>query len=133
MTAPSDAGTLVDTNIIIDVITGDPRWGAWSTQALADAADAGEIAINPIVYTELAAGFRRIEDLDAALPTDVYRRDNLPWPAAFVASVRLPSESTANVEISRSRSTLWHDGHSGCSGFRTMASNWWPQLRQRYS
>jgi hypothetical protein len=86
VTAAADAGTLVDTNVLIDVITGDPQWSGWSTRALADAADAGELAINPIIYSELAAGFPRIEDLDAALPSDVYRRDDLPWPAGFLAS-----------------------------------------------
>jgi hypothetical protein len=35
--------------------------------------------------------------------------------AALVDSARLPSESTANREIRRSRSTDWHDGHGGCS------------------
>lgn len=86
MTARPDAGTLVDTNVIIDVVTGDARWGAWSEDALARAADAGELAINPIIYSELAAGFGRIEDLDAAVPAEIYRRDDLPWPAGFLAS-----------------------------------------------
>ena len=82
----ADRGTLVDTNVLIDVIAGDPRWRAWSASALSDAADSGEIAINPIIYAELAAGFARIEDLDAALPANIYRRLDLPWPAAFLAS-----------------------------------------------
>ncbi len=86
MTTRPDPGTLVDTNVLIDVLTGDPRWGAWSAEALKQAADAGEIAINPIIYAELADDFARIEDLDAAVPADIYRRLDLPWPAAFVAS-----------------------------------------------
>jgi predicted nucleic acid-binding protein len=86
VTALPDPGTLVDTNVLIDVITGDARWRGWSTNALSDAANGGEIAINPIIYAELAAGFARIEDLDAAVPPETYRRDELPWPAAFLAS-----------------------------------------------
>ena len=86
MTAPADPGTLVDTNVLIDVIGGDRDWGAWSADALADAADRGEIAINPIIYAELAAGFARIEDLDNAVPSEIYRRIDLPWPAGFLAS-----------------------------------------------
>ena len=85
MTTP-DPGTLVDTNVLIDVITGDPLWGNWSMDALASAADVGELAINPIIYSELAAGFARIEDLDAAVPAVTYARVHLPWPAAFLAS-----------------------------------------------
>ena len=86
MTTGLDPGTLIDTNVLIDVVTGDPTWGSWSSTALNRAADAGEIAINPIIYAELAGGFARVEDLDAALPADVYRRLDLPWPAAFLAS-----------------------------------------------
>ena len=85
MTTP-DPGTLVDTNVLVDVITGDPLWGNWSMDALASAADVGELAINPIIYSELAAGFARIEDLDAAVPAVTYARVHLPWPAAFLAS-----------------------------------------------
>jgi len=32
----------------------------------------------------VGVGFDRIEDLDACLPRDVFRRDPLPWPAAFL-------------------------------------------------
>lgn len=62
-----------------------PVWVGWSAAALAQAADADKIAINPIIYGELATGFARIEDLDAALPTGIYRRLDLAWPAAFLA------------------------------------------------
>jgi predicted nucleic acid-binding protein len=86
VTTLADPGTLVDTNVLIDVLTSDPTFGPWSGQALAGAADSGELAINPIIYAELAAGFERIEDLDVAVPADVYQRLDLPWPAAFLAS-----------------------------------------------
>lgn len=85
MTTRPDPGTLIDTNVLIDVITSDEAWGAWSSEALKLAADAGEIAINPIIYAELSAGFARIEDLDAAVPSDIYRRLDLPCQAAFLA------------------------------------------------
>jgi predicted nucleic acid-binding protein len=81
-----DPGTLIDTNVLIDVLTRNPLWSGWSRTALSEAADLGELVINPIIYAELASGFARIEDLDAAVPPDVYRRVALPWPAAFLAS-----------------------------------------------
>ena len=48
---------LVDSNVIIDILTSDANWSAWSQAALAAAADSNEIAINPINYAEIAAGF----------------------------------------------------------------------------
>lgn len=48
---------LVDSNVIIDVLTEDPSRRGWSEAALRDAADGDEIAINPIIYAEIASGF----------------------------------------------------------------------------
>src|SRR5687768_7713065 len=78
-------GTLVDTNVLLDVLTEDETWLAWSIDALADAAEAGPLYINPIVYAEVSVRFSRVEDLDEALPVEDYRRAALPWAAAFLA------------------------------------------------
>ena len=77
--------TLVDSNVLLDVITGDEEWSDWSASALARAADTSRLIINPIVYAEVAARFERIEDLEDALPADYYERHALPWEAAFLA------------------------------------------------
>ena len=79
------AGTLVDSNVLLDVFTDDEAWGDWSAAMLAEAARAGLLAINPIIYAEVSAGFERIEDLDEALPPTYYRRLPLPFEAAFLA------------------------------------------------
>ena len=78
-------GTLVDTNVLLDVFTEDDSWLAWSMEALADAAEAGPLYINPIIYGEVSVRFSRIEDLDDALPVEQFRRAPLPWAAAFLA------------------------------------------------
>ena len=77
--------TLVDSNVLLDVITEDEEWLDWSAAALARAADASPLVINPIVYAEVAARFARIEDLEEALPREFYERRPLPWEAAFLA------------------------------------------------
>ena len=76
---------LVDSNVILDVATEDRTWGDWSAQALARAADESVLVINPIVFAEVSVGFDRVEDLEAALPAEVFRRDPLPYEAAFLA------------------------------------------------
>ena len=78
--------TLVDSNIILDVITDDEEWGDWSADQLAEAAHSGTLIINPVIYAEVSAGFERIEDLDEALPASYYRRLPLPFEAAFLAA-----------------------------------------------
>jgi predicted nucleic acid-binding protein len=46
----------------------------------------GDLVINQIVFGEICAFFERIEELDAVLPADVHRREDVPWTAAFLAS-----------------------------------------------
>jgi predicted nucleic acid-binding protein len=77
--------TLVDSNVILDVLTEDPEWLDRSAAALSRQADAGPLVINPLIYAEVAARFDRIEDLEAALPGDYFLRQPLPWEAAFLA------------------------------------------------
>lgn len=76
---------LVDSNVIIDVLSGDPSWSAWSETALADAADRDDIAINPIIYAEVSSGFATMRDLDRHLDRGAFRRLPLPYEAGFVA------------------------------------------------
>ncbi len=77
--------TLVDSNVLLDVLTDDPTWAQWSGDAIARAMDTGRLTINPIVYAEVSVGFDRIEDLDDALPESEFEREALPYDAAFLA------------------------------------------------
>ena len=76
---------LVDSNVILDVVTEDPEWGEWSASALEDCADASVLVINPVVYSEVSIGFATIEALEAVLPAEYFRREPVPWEAAFLA------------------------------------------------
>jgi predicted nucleic acid-binding protein len=80
------AVTLVDTSVLVDVWSNDPRWGSWSASALARTAARGPLAINPVIYTELCLGFARETELESVLTNVGVRRLPLPyeagWPAA---------------------------------------------------
>ncbi|MHB8348242.1 MAG: type II toxin-antitoxin system VapC family toxin [Acidiferrobacterales bacterium] len=79
------ADILVDSNVILDVVTEDPKWYEWSAGQLEKLAESHTLVINPIIYSEVSIGFDRIEDLDQALPPDFFRRDPLSWDAGFLA------------------------------------------------
>lgn len=79
------SGVLVDSNVLLDVLTDDPAWGDWSADTLERCADEAVLVINPVIYAEVSVGFDRVEDLDVALPASRFRRDALPWEAAFLA------------------------------------------------
>lgn len=76
---------LVDANVLLDVLTDDPHWYAWSAARLDDCAAHATLCINPIIYAEVSIGFERIEALDEALPADAFERLELPWQAGFLA------------------------------------------------
>jgi predicted nucleic acid-binding protein len=75
----------VDSNILLDIMTEDPRWFAWSSETLARCADNSSLVINPIVYAEISIRFKAIEDLEDALPKSMIERRDIPWEAAFLA------------------------------------------------
>lgn len=76
---------LVDTNVLLDVVAGDPRWAAWSSTALATVADESVLVINPLIYAEVSIRFESTEAVDHVLPTNVFRREDVPYEAAFLA------------------------------------------------
>ena len=76
---------LVDANVLLDVMTQDTHWFAWSAQAIERVADQYRLVINPIVYAEVSIRYSRIEDLDDALPKAMFDREPIPYEAAFLA------------------------------------------------
>ena len=77
---------LIDSPILLDIFTEDPTWFEWSSQKIAHHAEKDILLINPIIYSELSLHFSKIEDLDEALPTADFLRENIPWEAAFLAA-----------------------------------------------
>ena len=77
---------MVDSNVLLDVITADPIWSAWSTEALKQHLDVGPAAINAIVYAEIAFAVERIEDIDNILPPHLYHYLSIPREASYLAA-----------------------------------------------
>ena len=76
---------LVDSNIILDIATQDPVWAGRSGSLLASVAATAQLIINPIIFAEVSVGYAQVEELEEALPPDLFRREDLPWEAAFLA------------------------------------------------
>jgi len=77
--------TLIDTNVLLDLVTDDPVWADWSTQQLESASLRGPLLINDIVYAELSIGYERIEALDEAVSQMGLVLERLPASALFLA------------------------------------------------
>ena len=79
-------GTLVDSNVIFDILSDDEEWIDWSAAMLAAAANRGPLYINPIIFAEVSVRYERVEDVEAALPDEYFVRAPLPWDAGFLAA-----------------------------------------------
>ena len=77
--------TLVDTNVLIDILEGHADWEAWSRRELRRARKSGNLVINPLVYAEVSIGYPTQRHADRVLSPSIYRREPLPWEAAFSA------------------------------------------------
>lgn len=80
----SAAGTFIDSSVLLDVFTEDPRWGDWSEAQLTKAAQGGAIVLNAVVLAEIAPRFSRVESLRSALPSMAVIEE-IPSAAAFLA------------------------------------------------
>jgi predicted nucleic acid-binding protein len=79
------ADVVVDSNVLLDVLLPVSAWSEWSEGAIAAAGDQGRLIINAVIFAEVSAGYAKIEDLEAALPRQVFLREPISDEAAFLA------------------------------------------------
>lgn len=78
--------TLVDSNVLLDVIADNGAWFAWSAARLDEAASAGVI-INPVIYAEIAPAFASMSDLDTFVTQSGLAVTPFPRESLFEAGV----------------------------------------------
>lgn len=76
---------LVDANVLVDLLTDDPQWADWSTDAFCACSDHARLVINTPVYAELAVRYESIEALEQMIDAADLEREHVPWTAAFLA------------------------------------------------
>ena len=77
--------TLVDTNVLIDLVQDDAEWANWSEAKLFEAQQAGALTINLVGYAELVAAFDSMADLDGFLKRAKIAVKDISRPAAYLA------------------------------------------------
>src|SRR5262245_56515907 len=77
--------TLVETNVLADVLSNDPVWLDWSIEALAQRAALGPLITNEIVYAELSVRMESEDDLARALKSLHVELVRTPTQALFIA------------------------------------------------
>lgn len=111
---------LVDSNVLLDIATDDPRWGGWSSDALAAASDSFPLAIDPIIYAEVSIRYETIEELEQVLPADVFRREALPYEAGFLAGKAFMRYRRRGGPRSVPLPDFYIGAHAAVAGFRLL-------------
>lgn len=77
--------TLIDTNVLLDLVTDDPEWADWSIAQLETASIEGPLLVNDVIYAELAVRYDRIEALEAFIEEAGLEMAPMPKAALFLA------------------------------------------------
>ena len=76
---------LVDTNVLVDVVEHDPQWWSWSIGQMRNLSLTHSLAINVIIYAELASTYSSSAILDQKIATMNLIFEDIPRNAAFLA------------------------------------------------
>lgn len=67
----------MDSSVLLDVLNPSEQWHPWAVQTLRAATGGKTFVINPLIYAEVSVGYRRQQDLDAAVPAERVLREPL--------------------------------------------------------
>lgn len=114
------SATLVDSCVLLDVITGDERWADWSAAQIAAAVDAGRVVINPLIYAEVSVGYQTIEELEEMLPAGDYEREPLPYLAGFAAGKAFVRYRRSGGDKRSPMPDFYIGAHAAVAGYRLL-------------
>ena len=77
--------TLVDTNIIADILSSGSEWQAWSIDRLDECRRGGPVSTNEIVFAELSARLNSEADVQRVLDSLGIAFERIPPAALFAA------------------------------------------------
>jgi predicted nucleic acid-binding protein len=77
--------TLIDTNVIVDVLSGDSEWLTWSVEQLDQCRERGSLNVNEVTYAELAVRIETETELQGLLAELGIQLERSPTSALFLA------------------------------------------------
>lgn len=112
--------SLVDTNVLLDLVTDDPQWAEWSVRQLDAASLRGDLVINDVVYAELSLGFAKIEAVDAILNEARLSLAPIPRAALFLAGKVFQRYRAAGGRRTGVLPDFFIGAHAAVSGLRLL-------------
>jgi predicted nucleic acid-binding protein len=111
---------MIDSCVLLDVITGDKKWADWSAAQIAAAVDRGRAVINPLIYAEVSVGYETVEELNELLPADGYEREPLPYLAGFAAGKAFLRYRRGGGQKRSPMPDLYIGAHAAVAGYRLL-------------
>lgn len=112
--------TLIDSCVLLDVITADQQWADWSAAEIAAAMDVGRAVINPLIYAEVSVGYQTIEELEELLPPGDYEREPLPYLAGFAAGKAFLRYRRGGGDKRSPMPDFYIGAHAAIAGYRLL-------------
>jgi predicted nucleic acid-binding protein len=112
--------TLVDSCVLLDVITNDDQWADWSAGQIAAAMDTGRLVINPLIYAEVSVGYETVEELEELLPASDYEREPLPYLAGFAAGKAFVRYRRGGGDKRSPMPDFYIGAHAAVAGYRLL-------------
>jgi len=111
---------LIDSNVLLDVMTEDRVWFHWSSETIEHEADTARLIINPIIYAEVSIRYSRVEDVEEALPRSLFDREAIPYEAAFLAGKCFVSYRRRQGTKQTPLPDFFIGAHAAVAGYRLM-------------
>jgi predicted nucleic acid-binding protein len=112
--------TLLDSNVLIDVLEQRPIWGDWSGKQIESIAATSILVINQIIYAEVSAPYSPQAVFDDRLDLAWLKREDLPWDAAFLAAKAHTAYRAKGGQRSSALPDFLIGAHAQVSGYRLL-------------
>jgi predicted nucleic acid-binding protein len=108
----------VDSDVIL--ATTDAVWGVWSEVTMRALADETTLVVNPLIYAEVSVRYETVEELEAVVPSDLFRRDGLPYEAALLAGKCFCAYRSSGGLRRSPMPDFYIGAHAAVSGYRLL-------------
>jgi predicted nucleic acid-binding protein len=78
--------TLIDTNVLLDVVEQRPQWFDWAVRRLVAAKREGDVIINPVVYAEASLPYLEEKKFAKFIDDAGFALEDLPVRCGFEAA-----------------------------------------------
>ena len=122
---------LVDTNVLLDIVTHDPVWEKWSLSAFQAEAAVAPLVINQVICAELSPAFQHDwPSMDRWLPAGVFVREPLPFECSVLAAHAFENYKKRGGVKQALLADFFIGAHAACAGHTLLTRD--PQRYRTY-